>query len=232
MRKITINFADCPYSLFAGYIGEHNATEIQVQKPAELSGATYSLAFMTNSEVIHSKNFSSNEEICVALWQQLTQSDALYVQLESRDENGNYLGKSAVAKLIFLKSVNGKNVIGDTDNHDVYSEITQNSAFRKSLEDNTDTLGKLSESDTGRLLFNGKPIGGGSGTGGFSPIVEVEAIEGGHRVTITDAEGTESFDVPNGYTPVKGVDYFTEADKTEIANAVLDALETAEGGLY
>lgn len=25
----------------------------------------------------------------------------------------------------------------------------------------------------------------------------------------------------NGYTPVKGVDYFTEADKTEIVNAVL-----------
>jgi hypothetical protein len=36
----------------------------------------------------------------------------------------------------------------------------------------------------------------------------------------------------DGYTPVKGTDYFTEADKTEIANAVLDALEVAEGGLY
>lgn len=96
--------------------------------------------------------------------------------------------------------------------------------------------------------------GGGGGENGFSPIVDITEIEGGHRVTITDADGTEGFDILNGvdgkdgYTPIKGVDYFdgtkgdkgdkgdpytlTEADKTEITNAVLDALETAEGGLY
>ena len=92
---------------------------------------------------------------------------------------------------------------------------------------------------------------GGGGEDGFSPIVEVEKIEGGHRVSITTASGTQSFDVFDGYTPVKGVDYFdgytpqkgidyfdgndyilTEADKTEIANAVLDSLTVAEGGLY
>lgn len=33
----------------------------------------------------------------------------------------------------------------------------------------------------------------------------------------------------DGYTPVKGVDYFTEADKTEMVNAVLAALPSAEG---
>lgn len=102
--------------------------------------------------------------------------------------------------------------------------------------------------------------GGGSGVDGFSPIVEVEAIKGGHRVTITDVEGEKSFDVLNGidgvdgkdgndgYTPIKGVDYFdgekgekgdkgdkgdpytlTEADKTEITNAVIKALPKYEG---
>lgn len=74
--------------------------------------------------------------------------------------------------------------------------------------------------------------GGGGGENGFSPIIDVEEITGGHRVTITDADGTESFDVLDGYTPVKGVDYFTETDKTEIANVVLNSLQTAEGGLY
>lgn len=119
---------------------------------------------------------------------------------------------------------------------------------------------------------------GGGGGDGFSPIVEITKIEGGHRVTITDIEGTKSFDILNGvdgkdgvdgYTPIKNVDYFdgkkgdkgdkgdpftyedftpeqlealkgedgkdyilTDADKTEIANAVLDSLQTAEGGLY
>ena len=57
-------------------------------------------------------------------------------------------------------------------------------------------------------------VGGGNGQDGFSPIVEVEEIEGGHRVTITDVGGAKVFDVMNGqngddgYTPQKGVDYF------------------------
>ena len=70
----------------------------------------------------------------------------------------------------------------------------------------------------------GKP-----GKDGISPVVTVEPIEGGHRITITDAIGTQSADVLNGkdgkdgadgkdgYTPVKGEDYFTPEDVQEIA---------------
>lgn len=36
----------------------------------------------------------------------------------------------------------------------------------------------------------------------------------------------------DGYTPVRGVDYYTEADKTEMVNAVLSALPVWEGGSY
>ena len=36
----------------------------------------------------------------------------------------------------------------------------------------------------------------------------------------------------DGYTPVKGTDYFTESDKTELVNAVLTALPAAEGVSY
>ena len=35
-----------------------------------------------------------------------------------------------------------------------------------------------------------------------------------------------------GYTPVKGTDYFTEADKTELVNAVLAALPSTEEVAY
>lgn len=35
-----------------------------------------------------------------------------------------------------------------------------------------------------------------------------------------------------GYTPIKGKDYFTEADKAEMVNAVLEALPSAEGGSF
>ena len=35
-----------------------------------------------------------------------------------------------------------------------------------------------------------------------------------------------------GHTPVKGIDYWTDADKTEIVNSVLAALPSAEGVSY
>ena len=42
------------------------------------------------------------------------------------------------------------------------------------------------------------PEGGSGGEGGFSPIVTVTNITGGHRVSITDIEGTKTFDVMDG----------------------------------
>lgn len=36
----------------------------------------------------------------------------------------------------------------------------------------------------------------------------------------------------DGYTPIKGTDYYTEKDKVEMVNAVLDALPSWEGGSY
>lgn len=39
---------------------------------------------------------------------------------------------------------------------------------------------------------------GQDGADGFSPVVEVSEISGGHRVSVTDAGGTETFDVMNG----------------------------------
>lgn len=42
------------------------------------------------------------------------------------------------------------------------------------------------------------------GEDGFSPTVTVEEITGGHRVTITDAEGTKSFEVMDGVDSTGG----------------------------
>ena len=39
---------------------------------------------------------------------------------------------------------------------------------------------------------------GADGADGFSPVVEVDEIEGGHEVSITDAEGTQTFNVMDG----------------------------------
>lgn len=221
MRQITVDFTSQTYPLFAGYLGEHNATELIAVKPNDLSGEMYSFVFMTNGEVVHSKYFSADEEMRITLWQQLTQDNTLYVQLEAYDENGKYLGKSTTAKLILSNSVHGTDVIADEDNPDVYSEIAQNSAFRETLEDNVDTLDKLTTSESGKLLFNGKLIEG-TGSGSASLDVEVKTDTEDEYVLeiITD---TETITTPN----LKGADgksgvYVGSGDMPEGYNVQID----------
>lgn len=75
--------------------------------------------------------------------------------------------------------------------------------------------------------FDGK-----DGDNGFSPLVSVSNITGGHRVTITDGNGMKTVDVmdgKDGYTPVRGKDYWTDADKAEMVSAVVSALPKYDG---
>lgn len=78
----------------------------------------------------------------------------------------------------------------------------------------------------------GKP--GKDGEDGVSPTIAVEIIDGGHRITITDANGTKSFDVMNGtpgkdgHTPVKGEDYFTPEEVAEVAQQAAELVEVPE----
>jgi hypothetical protein len=72
---------------------------------------------------------------------------------------------------------------------------------------NKDTLDKLSDSD-GKLQYNGSDVG-------------LKGDKGD-----TGAAGAD------GYTPVKGTDYWTEADKAEIVADTLAALPTWTGGSY
>lgn len=55
------------------------------------------------------------------------------------------------------------------------------------------------DGDTGPAGKDGQPGAAGSpGADGVSPVVSVSAIAGGHRVTITDKNGTKIFDVMDG----------------------------------
>lgn len=49
---------------------------------------------------------------------------------------------------------------------------------------------------------------------------------------IQGVQGVQGIQGEAGKTPVKGVDYFTAADKTELVNSVLGALPTWTGGSY
>lgn len=111
-------------------------------------------------------------------------------------------------------------------------------------------------------VLDGAEGSGGSGSAGadgYSPTVTVTEISVGHRVSITDVNGTKTFDVldgadgaqgpqgpqgetgatgatgpagADGYTPVRGTDYWTASDQEQIVSDVLAALPTWTGGAY
>jgi hypothetical protein len=72
--------------------------------------------------------------------------------------------------------------------------------------------------------------GGAPGADGFSPIATVVPTEDGALITITDKNGTTTATVKNGadgadgYTPVRGTDYWTAADRAEIKAYVDEAI--------
>ena len=85
----------------------------------------------------------------------------------------------------------------------------------------------------------GSGVGGGSGAT-FFPSVSADGVlswtndagmDNPEPVNIKGPQGDPGpagADGPAGYTPVKGEDYFTDEDKTEMVNAVLEALPAAE----
>lgn len=79
--------------------------------------------------------------------------------------------------------------------------------------DNKDTLDELSVSN-GKLQYNGSDVG-------------LKGDKGD-----TGATGADGKDGTNGKTPIKGTDYWTEADKAEIVNDTLAALPKWTGGNY
>lgn len=89
-----------------------------------------------------------------------------------------------------------------------------------------DNLIEKNEAETiiNTALAQAKSSGEFDGKDGVSPIVTIENFDGGYALKITDAVGTQGCFVMNGIIPEKGTDYWTEADKTEIINEVLDAI--------
>lgn len=68
--------------------------------------------------------------------------------------------------------------------------------------------------------------GGSGGGAGISPTIVISPIDNGHRVTITDINGTQTFDIMNGekgdsgYTPQKGIDYWNAQDIAEMQSYI------------
>ena len=87
---------------------------------------------------------------------------------------------------------------------------------------NKDTLDKLSVSN-GKLQYNGSDVGLKGDKGDPFTYSDFTAEQ------LAALKGTKG---DKGDMPVKGTDYFTDADKTEFVNSVLNSLPTWQGGEY
>lgn len=101
--------------------------------------------------------------------------------------------------------VKGVDYFDGKDGNSILS-ITRTAGNGASGATDTYTVTLTDGSKTTFRVYNGT-----DGQDGYSPTVSVTNITGGKRVSITDKTGTKTFDLmdgEDGYTPVKGVDYF------------------------
>lgn len=136
---------------------------------------------------------------------------------------------------------------GEIESSDDFSVLTD------LISQNQELMRELEE-----LINSGGGSGGGGGgtpgKDGFSPIATVTQSADGATISITDAKGTTTAKISNGKdgadgkdgkdgangapgkdgadgkTPIKGQDYFTEADKQEIIEEVLEQIPEGGGG--
>ena len=112
----------------------------------------------------------------------------------------------------------------------VILDVTKGMAFVQNADTNAYLEGRFAELEG--MIGTG---GGGGGADGFSPIATVTQTDSGATITITDKNGTTTATVTNGkdgsdgYSPVKGTDYWTEEDKTQMVADVISALPVYNG---
>lgn len=165
IRRITIDFtAENPVDQrVGGYLGEHNATELLIIPPPEMTEnaavTAYAAVFTTGGKRIVSRTYGSSEAICVPIWQQLTQNPVLNVQLEAYDDAGELVAKSQLVYLALLPAARGTDSETDYGASGIAAEIAENTRLRHS-HDNKAVLDKLG-SDGNSLTYDGQPIKGG-----------------------------------------------------------------------
>lgn len=148
-----------------GYIGEHNATILEITPPDYMLSdgvSLFCLAVETGREfikvVVRSAMVPKADKINIPLWRQATGSQKAKLQIEAYDDGGNLVIKSPVAEVEFLPSVNGVQNVSETNNTNIIADIAANTSARHTHA-NIETLNKLGDSN-GSLTYNGKAVGG------------------------------------------------------------------------
>ena len=145
------------------------------------------------------------------------------VDAKAREELKEKLSNSALTEAISIALAQAKES-GEFDGETGVGIANIKRTATDGLVD-TYTVTFTDGSATSFSLTNGAD--GKDGNDGFSPLFAVTAIEGGHKVTVTDANGETSFVVMDGSKGENGSDYvLTDTDKTEIAEQAAALIDT------
>ena len=101
----------------------------------------------------------------------------------------NSIGSSGISPIVKVTPITGGNKVEITDANGTKIFNVMNGTNGTNGKDGAKGL-------DGKDGTNG--LNGTNGVDGVSPTLSVEAISGGHRVTITDVNGTQSFNVMDG----------------------------------
>lgn len=115
-------------------------------------------------------------------------------------------------------------------------ESRLNTALRQAKESGEFNGAPGRDGEDGAPGKDGAPGAAGVGIQSIVQTTTSTADNGVNVITVTKTDGTtytlETRNGSRGGTPVKGVDYYTEADKQEIVNAVLSRIPAAEGASF
>lgn len=191
MRTVRIDFTAeniLPDGEYIGRMGEHNATDLVITPPEEMSACdeiiNYVVAFVTEGKIIRSDFYEKAQTVTVPLCSQLTQDHTLSVQLEGYDSNGGLLVKSAIlTELKLLPSAGGDDTEFTSESTGLVSQINLNTLARHSHSNKSvlDALGDIS----GVLTFNGEPV-----TSGKVVVKELD-YNGGEIEVIAEADSVQ-----------------------------------------
>lgn len=160
-----------PTAYSCGVLGNHNAQPMSITPPDSLSTADYYRIVFDDG-----LNTYYSEQLTVipfefTLVEDVTINSLVKMWVEGYKSNGSYIDKSLAATLTFTgPRASGPPVDINGSASGLVIEVAKNSAARHGHA-NILSIGKLTEDDDGKPLYDGEPISGGADT----IIVDTEA---------------------------------------------------------
>lgn len=230
MREIHIDLSSDYYlqqpKVFGGYAGEHNESKLLIKLPDRMIRDDidyYYFEFQTvleehiTSPNVYKNNLSNDNEISIILWEQLLPSAGnlkFCINAINIGENGavTIKGKTSVFTLYILESPTGENVLIDPKSSKEELQKSIDSAL-KEAKDSGEFKGD--KGDKGNPFtyedFTPEQLAALKGDKGDTGEQGIQGIQG--------EKGDKGDKGEDGYTPQKGVDYFTDEDIKAINTA-------------